>query len=280
MQRYFVPAEQFTDDTVVLTGDDAHHAIRVMRMKVGDRFVVSNGSDREALVEIAQMDKSTVTAAVVENLPLTAEPRVEVWIAQSLPKGDKMETVVQKCTEIGAARFIPFLSARTVVQYDGRKEERRLERWQKIAKEAAEQAQRNRVPQVDAPCAWERLLQLAGVADLALICYEKEEALHFRQLLARWFQERPESFAAGSETGAQQAPAEAASRSAERRTLLLIVGPEGGFTEGEIAEAKAAGCLPISLGRRILRTETAAMVGLTCILYESGEMGGIKPCQP
>jgi len=172
-----------------------------------------------------------------------------------LPKGDKMDSVVQKCTEIGADRFIPYTSERSIVQYAADKAARRCERWRKIAKEAAEQAHRNRIPAVDEPVSWERILQLAGAADLALICYEKENALELRRLLAeRLGRERRET---------------------ERQpTVLLIVGPEGGFTPQEIAQAEAAGIKPVSLGRRILRTETAAMVGLTCILYESGEMGG------
>ena len=262
MQRYFVPAEQFTESAVVLSGDDAHHAVRVMRMQPGDRFICSNGEGREALVVVTEIDKATLTAKIVEELPLTAEPQVQVWIAQSLPKGDKMESVIQKCTEIGAARFIPFISERTIVHYDGKKEARRLERWRKIAKEAAEQAHRNRVPQIDEPLSWPMLLKQVEHVDLACFAYEKENVQQLREHLIRL-----------EHLHRQQPIPEN-----NRMVVLLIIGPEGGFTEREVADAEAAGCKSISLGRRILRTETAAMVGLTCILYEFGEMGD-KPCQ-
>jgi 16S rRNA (uracil1498-N3)-methyltransferase len=255
MQRYFIPAEQFHETFVQITGDDAHHLLRVMRAQAGDRFICSNGEDREALVEITETDKSSVTASIIELLPVEAEPAVDVWIAQSLPKGDKMETVIQKSTEIGAARFIPFLSERTIVQYDAKKEAKRTGRWQKIAKEAAEQAHRNRVPQVEAPCSWQELLKRVADADAAWICYEKESGSMFKDALREW---------SDGQSGERQA----------KPKLLLLIGPEGGFSEREVAEAEAAGCRPVSLGKRILRTETAAMVGLTCILYECGEMGG------
>ncbi|CAG7639485.1 Ribosomal RNA small subunit methyltransferase E [Paenibacillus solanacearum] len=259
MQRYFITPAQWAGDTVVIQGDDAHHIIRVMRAKPGDAFIVSDGESREAIVKVRTVGKDEVTADPVEWLAMENEPSVDVWIAQSLPKGDKMELVIQKGTEIGAARFLPFVSERTVVQLDGKKEGKRVERWQKIAKEAAEQAHRNKVPAVDSPLAWKALLQRASEADCAWICYEKESAQELRTEIRRAL-----------------APKEG---DTARRTLLLIVGPEGGFTEQEVAAAEAAGCRSVGLGKRILRTETAAMVGLTCILYEAGEMGGAPAWQ-
>ncbi len=253
MQRYFINPDQFTENEAILTGDDSHHLQKVMRARVGEQVICSNGIGREALVKITEMHAGLVRAAIIEELPLLAEPGVQVWIAQSLPKGDKLETVIQKGTEIGAVRFIPFLSARTVVQYDERKEAKRVDRWRKIAKEAAEQAHRNRIPEVDAPIPWKQLLKQAGLADAAFFCYEKENGQHLRTGLRHAFPD----------------PAEA-----KGKTVLLVIGPEGGFTEQELQEAEAAGCVAVGLGARILRTETAGMVGLTCVLYETGEMGG------
>ncbi|TVY09144.1 16S rRNA (uracil(1498)-N(3))-methyltransferase [Paenibacillus cremeus] len=257
MQRYFIAPEQFSGDTVTISGDDAHHLIRVMRAKPGDTCIVSDGESREALVKLHTIEKDQAVADVVELLPMDHEPAVDVWIAQSLPKGDKMELVIQKGTEIGAARFIPFVSERTVVQLDSKKEGKRIERWQKIAKEAAEQAHRNKVPVVESPLSWKELLKRAGEADCAWICYEKESTQELRLAIRRALSGRSADSAALA-----------------RPKLLLIIGPEGGFTEQEVTAAEAASCKSISLGKRILRTETAAMVGLTCILYESGEMGG------
>jgi 16S rRNA (uracil1498-N3)-methyltransferase len=254
MQRYFIPEAQFLETTVTIQGGDAHHLIRVMRSQIGDKVICSNGINREVLVSIMSLDKEMVEATILEELPLTNEANVEVWVAQSLPKGDKLETVIQKNTEIGAARFIPFVSERTIVQYDEKKAVKLQERWGKIAKEAAEQAHRNRVPDVDVPLSWKQTLKLVSQVDLALICYEKQSGLQLKQLLRQAFNNELVSPPSGK--------------------VLLLIGPEGGFTLKEVAEAEQAGCHAISLGKRILRTETAAMVALTCILYETGEMGG------
>ncbi|HEY0827653.1 MAG TPA: 16S rRNA (uracil(1498)-N(3))-methyltransferase [Bacilli bacterium] len=252
MQRYFLARDQFTDTSVQITGDDAHHIMNVMRSSTGEQLICSNGVDREVLVQITELQKGLVHASIVEELSMDHEPGVEVWIAQSLPKGDKMESVIQKCTEIGAARFIPFVSERTIVQYDGRKELKRIERWQKIAKEAAEQAHRNRMPAVEAALSFKQLLDRVQEVDLALFCYEKEAGLLLKDVLQK---------------------TEIKPQEGKKPIYLLIIGSEGGFTEGEMGKAEAAGCKSTSLGSRILRTETAAMVGLTCIMYETGEMG-------
>ncbi|WP_135546699.1 16S rRNA (uracil(1498)-N(3))-methyltransferase [Paenibacillus cymbidii] len=253
MQRYFVAPEQFVGQRVTIGGDDAHHLQRVMRAEPGDQLIVCDGNGRTALASIASLAKTEVVADIVREVEESREADVDIWIAQSLPKGDKLETVIQKGTELGASRFIPFESERTVAYYDGKKEEKKLERWRKIAKEAAEQAHRSRLPVIEAPCGWKRLLEAAGQADLALICYEKQDEKSLRSLLREWAQTE-----GAAQTG----------------TVLVIVGPEGGFAEREIREAAEADCRPVSLGRRILRTETAALVALSCILYETGEMGG------
>src|SRR5690606_31744160 len=125
MQRYFIDPIQFGDKTVSITGEDARHIGKVMRSKPEDKLIVSDGIAREALVEITEIEAHEVTARIIEQLEASGEPRAQVTIAQSLPKGDKMELVIQKCTEIGAASFLPFMSERTVVQYDPRKEEKR-----------------------------------------------------------------------------------------------------------------------------------------------------------
>ncbi|OPA78393.1 16S rRNA (uracil(1498)-N(3))-methyltransferase [Paenibacillus selenitireducens] len=254
MQRYFIPSDQFGEHTVMITGDDAHHISKVMRARVGEKLIVSDGADKEALVEIVDLAPNGVEASIVEMRALTQEAWMQVTVAQSLPKGDKMETVIQKCTEIGAIRFIPYISERTIVQYDAKKEAKRVERWGKIAKEAAEQAHRNRVPEVESTSTWKQLLARFGSYDLILFCYEKEEGLQLRSAV--------QPFVASYE--ASQPP-----------QVLLLVGPEGGFTVSEMEAAEAAGAQSVGLGKRILRTETAAMVGLTCLFYESGEMGGV-----
>ncbi|MFB4330741.1 RsmE family RNA methyltransferase [Paenibacillus sp. CR_12] len=256
MQRYFVTPAQFEGERVEITGDDARHIAKVMRGRLGDKLIVSDGVSREALMEIERIDAGSVFAVVIEPMEMSQEPRLQVSIAQSLPKGDKMETVIQKCTEIGAVSFVPFLSERTIVQYDAKKEGKRLERWRKIAKEAAEQAHRNRIPSVEQPLTWKNLLAAFSGYDAVYFCYEKEQGSQLRDVLKPF---------------AEQALRE----SAKPASLLLVVGPEGGFTEEECRAAEAAGAVAVGLGRRILRCETAGMTALACALYESGEMGGV-----
>ncbi|ANA81614.1 hypothetical protein PVOR_10924 [Paenibacillus vortex V453] len=256
MQRYFVTPAQFEGDRVEITGDDARHITKVMRGRLGDKLIVSDGVSREAMVEIESLEAASVFAVVIESMEMRNEPRLQVTIAQSLPKGDKMETVIQKCTEIGAVSFAPFLSERTIVQYDAKKEGKRLERWRKIAKEAAEQAHRNRVPSVEQPLSWRNLLAAFSSYDAVCFCYEKEHGSQLRDVLKPFVEQ------ALPESGSQAC-------------LLLVVGPEGGFTEEECRAAEDAGAVSVGLGRRILRCETAGMTALACALYESGEMGGV-----
>lgn len=256
MQRYFVAAESFGEHTVALEGEDAHHLARVMRMKPGDEIIVSDGEGREAVARLRALAPGRVEADILELRPVSGEPGWSVTVAQSLPKGDKMELVIQKGTEIGAAAFVPFQSERMVVQYDERKEGKRLERWRKIAKEAAEQAHRSVIPAVKPVLSWSGLVASLAQYDAAFFCYEKEGG----------------SSGCGLRDAVQAARAQSVDPSALK--LLVVVGPEGGFTEREASEAQAAGAVTVGLGKRILRTETAAMVALACLMYESGEMGG------
>ncbi|MFS1513542.1 16S rRNA (uracil(1498)-N(3))-methyltransferase [Chengkuizengella sp. SCS-71B] len=252
MQRYFISKNQFVENKVHIEDEDAFHLIKVMRAKIEDQFIVSDGETRDVLVEIEEITKSKVIASIIKDLDRINEPNINVWIAQSLPKGDKMDAIIQKSTEIGAIQFIPFISERTIVQYDEKKKNKRMERWNKIAKEAAEQAHRNRVPQIKGISTWPELLKVISDADTSFVFYENEDHIYLKDIISR------------KKTDHESIP-----------TFLMIIGPEGGFTEKEILELEEAGCQSVSLGKRILRTETAAMVGLTCLLYEYGEMGGV-----
>jgi 16S rRNA (uracil1498-N3)-methyltransferase len=255
MQRYFVAPEQMTADAVLLTGEDARHLGSVMRGKPGEPFIACDGKGRDVLANITSVDKGAIRADIVRALPGSAEMSWRVTVAQSLPKGDKLDTVIQKGTEAGAYAFQPFLSRRTVVQYDDRKEAKRLDRWRKIAKEAAEQSHRSRIPEIHPVCGWKSLLRQFVTYDIVLFCYEEEgrtgEGL--RRTLAGFRNRTAKAGAPG---------------------VLLVVGPEGGFAPEEAEEAKTAGAVWIGLGKRILRTETAALYALACLAYEAGEMGG------
>jgi 16S rRNA (uracil1498-N3)-methyltransferase len=254
MQRYFVPAAQLGQHSVTLEGEDARHLAAVMRAKPGDCFIACDGSGRDVIAKITSIDKDNVQADITEELTTHAEMAWKVTVAQSLPKGDKLEIVIQKGTEAGATSFHPFLSERTVVQYDERKEAKRLDRWRKIAKEAAEQSHRSVIPHIDAVHSWKSLLKQFSEYDLILFCYEEEgrSGGGLRDILS----------------GFRSRSSEAAPR------VIVVIGPEGGFTPQEAEAAAEAGAHLIGLGKRILRTETAALYALACLAYESGELGG------
>ncbi|RKP55202.1 16S rRNA (uracil(1498)-N(3))-methyltransferase [Cohnella endophytica] len=256
MQRYFVPPALMGQQSVMLEGDDARHAAAVMRSKPGDCFIACDGCGRDVLAKITSIDKETVKADIIETLSRRAEMAWKVTVAQSLPKGDKLETVIQKGAEAGAAAFRPFLSHRTVVQYDERKEAKRIDRWRKIAKEAAEQSHRSIIPSIEAVATWKAMLALFAEYELVLFCYEEEgrSGGGLKDILSGFKASLPDS--------------------AEPR-ILIVVGPEGGFTQQEADQAASSGAKLVGLGTRILRTETAALYALACLAYESGELGGI-----
>lgn len=241
MQRYFVRPEQMAETSVHIEGEDVHHITRVMRMKPGDRIICSNGCGRDVLAVIESIRDQYVLAAIIQELEQTRELPVEVTVAQSLPKGDKMDWIVQKTTELGARRIIPFISSRTVIRWSDDKSARRRQRWQKIAKEAAEQAHRSRIPSVEAPMSWQELLAKSREFDAALLAYEGEETLSLKNVFS-------------------------SSRPFAR--LLLVIGPEGGFDPQEVQQAVDHQMIPVSLGRRILRTETAALYALAALSYQ------------
>lgn len=255
VQRYFIRTDQMTEDTVVLAGADARHLTKVLRAATGDSFIASDGIKRDVLAKVERVEKDQVLARIIEELPREHEPNVDVVIAQSLPKGDKLELVIQKCTELGAAAFQPFTSERTVVRYDHKKEAKKLERWHKIAKEAAEQSGRNRVPEVRLPVSMKELLQQSQAFDHVYVCYENQREQGIKPVL-------------------QQLKEAQTARVDRQLSVMLIVGPEGGFSAAEIRAAEAAGTISLSLGKRILRTETAPIAALACILYELDQMGG------
>jgi 16S rRNA (uracil1498-N3)-methyltransferase len=241
MQRYFVDPGQMDEQYVMITGDDVNHIARVMRSRIGDEIICCNGQGRDVRGAIEAIEETFVRVRILEEGLVNRELPVQVTIAQGLPKGDKMELVIQKGTELGAFSFCVFTSMRTVVKLDDKKEKKRLERWQKIAKEAAEQSHRSRVPDVGNVLTWRELLASASRFHYALFAYEKEETAALRHALAE--------ITPGS-------------------SVLIVIGPEGGFDEKEVMEAEAAGFVSVSLGRRILRAETAPLYALSCVSYQ------------
>lgn len=241
MQRYFIEPCQWSGNHVEITGDDVHHIANVMRTAIDEEIIVSDGAGKAALARLSVIEPKRVVATIVELLEQASELPVRVTIAQGLPKGDKMEWILQKGTELGAFAFFPFSSERTIVKLDAKKEAKKLERWQKIAKEAAEQSHRSVLPVVNAPLRFDQLLKASAAYTAAVIAYEKEAENGLRGVFTQ--------LQAGD-------------------SLLVLIGPEGGFSEEEIALAEAAGVRSVTFGPRILRTETASQYVLSAISYQ------------
>lgn len=244
MQRYFLNNNQFQSDCATVTGDDAHHISRVMRMESGDQLIVCNEDKVCHFATIKQIDGQKIEVTLDSVIEAQTELPIEVTIAQGLPKGDKFEWVIQKATECGANEFIPLNMERSVVKLDAKKASKKVERWNKIAKEASEQSHRQLVPTVTDVQTFKQLLDQAQNYDVCLFAYEETAK---QGQLAQLKQSLSEI----------QANAK----------MLVVVGPEGGISEKEEALLLQSGFKPCALGPRILRTETAPIYILSAISY-------------
>lgn len=248
MHRFFVTPDAVKGNVVTITGDDVHHITRVLRLGRGDLISVLDGTGAEYEVAIAEVREGAVFGEIMRVAARASEPGAEITVVQGLPKGDKMDLVVQKCTEIGVRAIIPAVTARSVVRLDddGRAR-RKAARWRRIAEEAAKQSGRGVIPEVrDIVSLREALETTVPAVDLAVIPWELENGTGLRQAL----ESRPDA-----------------------RRFAVFIGPEGGFDLSEVEVARSAGAVPVSLGPRILRTETAALVVAAAILYHTGDLG-------
>ena len=239
MIRFFVTPEALSAPSCQLTGENAKHA-RVLRLKAGEEVLLCDGRGRECLCRVEDPDTLTLTCG--ECRPSESEAAVRVSVYMAFPKADKLEHVIQKATELGAYEIVAFPSARCVSRPDEKSLKKKMERWQKIAASAAEQSGRGRIPQVVALKSFSEALSRACQAEKALMFYEHEEALTLKMALTGTY-----------------------------RTVSLLTGPEGGLEEGEVSQARAAGMQVCTLGKRILRCETAPLCALSAVMYDAGE---------
>ncbi len=242
MTRFFVEPGELLGDTIVLTGENASHA-KVLRLKAGEEVLACDGQGRECLCKVSCQNGNEYALEVIELRESSSEARVSVSIYMALPKADKLEHVIQKATELGACEIVTFPTSRCVSRPDDKSLKKKLERWQKIAASAAEQSGRGRIPEVVVLPSYSEALRRAAQADKAIVFYENEHATTLRQALT----------------------------AGEYRTVSLLSGPEGGFEESEIEQARNAGLLICTLGPRILRCETAPLCGLSAVMYDAGE---------
>ncbi|WP_079509803.1 16S rRNA (uracil(1498)-N(3))-methyltransferase [Mesobacillus jeotgali] len=243
MQRYFIE-EQVNPEQFNITGDDYHHIARVMRMSAGDEIFCVTPTGKSAICQIAEITDEMVVANVVKWEEGNKELPVHVVIASGLPKGDKLELIIQKGTELGAYEFVPFTASRSIVKWDSKKSAKKVERWQKISKEAAEQSHRNLIPSVQEPVSLKQLITSAKDYTYKLIAYEEEARAGEASMLSATL-----------------------SKMEAGESLLLVFGPEGGLTSEEVTLLCNNGFLACGLGPRILRTETAPLYALSAISY-------------
>ena len=241
MPRFFVD-QQPQDGVLTLTGENAHHAGRVLRLRVGEGVILCDGAGMDFDCTVEAVEKEAVTCRVVSCHTADTEPKQSITLFMALPKGDKMEFIVQKAVELGVSRIVPYLSKNCVSRPD--KTEKKVERWRKIAAEAAKQCGRGRLPEVAAVVPVAQAIAQAAESETALFFYENERRTGLHDALA----------------------------GGVRDTVSLMVGPEGGFDPAEARAAVDAGLQSVSLGTRILRCETAPIAALAAVLYAGGNM--------
>lgn len=246
MQHFFVPPSQVEETEIIITGSDVNHMKNVLRMKPGEEVSVSDGNNCRYLCRVKEyMETGEAVLTITERQDNDTELPSKIYLFQGLPKYDKMDLIVQKAVELGAYQIIPVATKRCVVKLDEKKAQKKTERWQEIAKSAAKQSGRGFVPEVKAVLLWTEALKAAKELDVLLIPYELAEGMaKTKELIA--------SICPGQSIG-------------------IFIGPEGGFEKAEVADALAAGAEAITLGRRILRTETAGITTLSVLMFQLEE---------
>lgn len=241
MYQFFIEDEQIINKEIHITGPDVNHIGNVLRMKQGERIRVSVSGGRSFFCRIQSVMAEEVIAVIDEEDPKGTELSNRIYLFQGLPKSDKMELIIQKTVELGVNEIIPVTMKHCVVRLDDKKAQAKGKRWQAIAESAAKQSKRTIIPDVHAPVSWKEALKLAEELDVVLVPYENEEGMKKTRAVMK-------SIAQGQSIG-------------------IMIGPEGGFSREEI-ESLAETMHRISLGRRILRTETAGIAALAMLVYE------------
>ena len=245
MYRFFVEDSQILQDEIVIRDADVNHIKNVLRMKPGETVLVSDGNDREYVCTLTDISDEEVHAKIENINGPTRELSIKVTLFQALPKGDKMETVIQKMVELGAFSIVPVSTKRCIVKLDEKKAEAKTKRWNAIAMSAAKQSKRGIIPQVLKPVTYKEALDMAKEMDMVLIPYEEAKNMEqTRDVISR--------IASGMEIG-------------------IFIGPEGGFAPEEVRQILEIGGYDITLGRRILRTETAGMALMSVLMFQNEE---------
>ena len=241
MQHFFVDASQVSEETIWIEGSDVNHMKNVLRMRIGEEVTVSDGQGKEYLCQVRDFEEEQVQLKIVETKVSDAELPSKIYLFQGLPKQEKMELIVQKCVELGIYAVVPVSMKRCVVKLDDKKAASKITRWQGIAEAAAKQSKRGIIPQITKVMTFAQALEYSSTAQVRLVPYELAEGMDRTREIIEQIQ--------------------------PGQDVAIFIGPEGGFDEDEIGKAIEAGMQPITLGKRILRTETAGMTVLSILMY-------------
>ncbi|HHW56227.1 MAG TPA: 16S rRNA (uracil(1498)-N(3))-methyltransferase [Clostridia bacterium] len=245
MRKIFIDKGNIKGKLAYIKGEDYHHLVTVLRLKRGDKIIASDGlTEYDAYIE--EIKKGKLILFLEGELESNAESPLEISLFQGLPKSDKLEFIIQKGTEIGVKRFIPVITQFSVVDIKKANIDKKIDRWRKISEEACKQSGRTSVPEICVPILFEEAIGQVNEFDLCIIPYEKEEKIRLKEILQNV---------------------------KENKKIAIFIGPEGGFSQQEIELALKKGIKPVSLGPRILRTETAAIVVSSIVMYELGDIG-------
>lgn len=240
MYRFFAKLENIQENRIIIDGSDVNHIKNVLRLKCGDTILISDGRNKDYECTISSLE-DTVTADIVSEQEGDKELPSKIYLFQGIPKGDKMELIIQKATELGAYEIIPVAMKRCVVKLDEKKAAAKIKRWQTISESAAKQCGRIVIPQIKDVMTYKQAIEYAASLDIALVPYELEEGM--------------------------EGTKKALNRITPGMSIGVFIGPEGGFETEEVEKAQNTGFYPISLGRRILRTETAGLTALSILMY-------------
>lgn len=248
MHKFFIRRENISGEKLNITGDDVNHIYKVLRLNIGDIILVCDGEGNEYISRINEINKKEVKCDIIESSINQSEPPIKIILFQGLPKAQKMELIIQKGVEIGICKFQPVITQRVVVKTEGKDISNKLERWRRISEEAAKQSNRGIIPEILEPIAFEDAVKAIRDLDLFIVPYEKERSNSLKKILTDY---------------------------KHAKNIGIFIGPEGGFDESEIDICIKRGIIPVTLGPRILRTETAGIAVSSMVLYEIGDMGGL-----
>jgi len=241
MANFYIDKSDINENCATITGEEAVHISRVLRMKKGDKVTLCDGEGTFYEATLSEFSEKSVAAEITSSRRAETEPEVKLTIFQGVPKNPKLETIVQKLTEIGAVKIVPVDTKRAVAKLD---KAAKVDRLRKIAREAAKQSKRGIVPEVTDSMSFKEAVKEAGKAELSIIAYEEEVETSLKKALS----------------------------GKNPKTVSVMIGPEGGFEREEVELAKENGLISVTLGKRILRTETAPLAVSAIVLYELGEM--------